>query len=83
MCPPTPELLGGLDKPPLWLSNDSSLVLVVWVEPPLGVRVLGGTGNRVSCGENRLILQIKVQTLLKMGRYCSTAMCHYWDMSVK
>ncbi len=22
-------------------------------------------------------------TLLKMGRYCSTSMCHYWDMSVK
>ncbi len=22
-------------------------------------------------------------TLLKMGRYCSTTMCHYWDMSVK
>ncbi len=23
------------------------------------------------------------QTLLKMGRYCSTTMCYYWDMSVK
>ncbi len=22
-------------------------------------------------------------TLLKMGRNCSTSMCHYWDMSVK
>ncbi len=22
-------------------------------------------------------------TLLKMGRYCSTPMCHYWDMLVK
>ncbi len=22
-------------------------------------------------------------TLLKMGRYYSTTLCHYWDMSVK
>ncbi len=22
-------------------------------------------------------------TLLKMGRYYNTTMCHYWDMSVK
>ncbi len=24
-----------------------------------------------------------VRTLLKMVCYCSTTMCHYWDMSVK
>ncbi len=25
---------------------------------------------------------IEITTLLKMGRYYSTTMCHYWDMSV-
>ncbi len=24
-----------------------------------------------------------IGTLLKMGRYYNTTMCHYWDMSVK
>ncbi len=30
-----------------------------------------------------LMQQLRMTTQLKMGRYYSTTMCHYWDMSVK
>ncbi len=29
------------------------------------------------------LVLLSIRTLLKMGRYYSTTMCHYWDMSVK
>ncbi len=43
---------------------------------------LGGLQHTI--GERSWLILLNVRhILLKMGRYCSTTMCHYWDMSVK
>ncbi len=44
--------------------------------------------NKVMVEENANVrppatLGVMLHALLKMGRYYSTTMCYYWDMSVK
>ncbi len=33
--------------------------------------------------KRKILREVEVCTLLKMGCYCSTTMCYYYDMSVK
>ncbi len=44
-----------------------------------GVVVFGGEQSN----DSHRVEVVRFITLLKMGRYYNTTLCHYWDMSVK